>query len=51
MRNSLHFDCKALTITFATLFITQNVFAASAKEIDVSIDVALERFYKELPGS
>ena len=53
MRNSLHFDCKALTITltFALLFITQNVFAASAKEIDVSIDVALERFYKELPGS
>jgi lipid-binding SYLF domain-containing protein len=51
MRNSLHFNCKALTITFALLFITQNLFAASAKEIDLSIDAALERFYKELPGS
>ena len=36
---------------FALLFIAQNVFAASAKEIDLSVDVALERFYKELPGS
>ncbi|MEK9628543.1 MAG: YSC84-related protein [Nitrospinota bacterium] len=28
-----------------------NSFAASAKEIDVGVDVALERFYKEVPGS
>ncbi len=29
----------------------QMSFAATAKEIDVSVDVALERFYKEVPGS
>ena len=51
MRNNLHFYYKVLTLTFILLFITQIVFASSAKEIDVSVDVALERFYKELPGS
>ena len=51
MRNNLHFYYKVLTLTFTLLFITQIVFASSAKEIDVSVDVALERFYKELPGS
>ena len=51
MRNNLRFYFKALTLMFALLFIAQNVFAASAKEIDLSVDVALERFYKELPGS
>ena len=33
------------------LFFAQGIFAATAKEIDVSVDVALERFYKEVPGS
>jgi lipid-binding SYLF domain-containing protein len=51
MRNNLQFYYKVLTLTFILLFITQIVFASSTKEIDVSVDVALERFYKELPGS
>jgi len=33
------------------IFLGQNAFAATAKEIDVSVDVALEKFYKEIPGS
>ena len=51
MRKNLHFYYKVLTLTFTFLFITQIVFASSTKEIDVSVDVALERVYKELPGS
>ena len=38
-------------ITLAFLFVAQNLFAASAREIDESVDVALEKFYKEVPGS
>lgn len=33
------------------VLVAQSSFAATAKEIDVSVDVALERFYKEVPGS
>jgi lipid-binding SYLF domain-containing protein len=51
MRNNLHSYCRILAITITFLFIAQNLFAASAREIDVSVDVALERFYKEVPGS
>ncbi len=35
----------------AFLYLAQDTFAATAKEIDVSVDVALENFYKEVPGS
>ena len=42
---------RILVLTLAFLFIAQSLFAASAREIDVSVDVALERFYKEVPGS
>jgi lipid-binding SYLF domain-containing protein len=51
MKNNPHSFCRVLTITLAFLFIAQNLFAASAREIDVSVDVALEKFYKEVPGS
>jgi lipid-binding SYLF domain-containing protein len=49
MRNNSCY--RTLTLTFVFLLIAQNLFAASAIEIDVSVDVALERFYKEVPGS
>ncbi len=42
---------RVLFFIFVTLFLAQNAFAATAREIDVSVDVALERFYKEVPGS
>jgi lipid-binding SYLF domain-containing protein len=51
MRNNPHSCYRILAMTLAFLFIAQNLFAASAREIDVSVDVALERFYKEVPGS
>lgn len=40
-----------LLFFFAIIFIGQTAFAATAKEIDVSVDVTLEKFYKEVPGS
>jgi len=33
------------------LFSTNVAFAATAKEIDVSVEVTLERFNKEIPGA
>jgi lipid-binding SYLF domain-containing protein len=51
MRNNLHFCSRILALTLTFFLIAQNLFAASAREIDVSVDVALERFYKEVPGS
>ncbi len=51
MRNNLCSCYRTLILTFVFLLIAQNSFAASAREIDVSVDVALERFYKEVPGS
>jgi lipid-binding SYLF domain-containing protein len=51
MKNNLNSCYRTLALTFAFLFIAQNLFAASAREIDVSVDVALEKFYKEIPGS
>lgn len=38
-------------ITIAILMFSQFSFAASAKEIDVSVDEALKRFYKNVKGS
>lgn len=35
----------------AFMLMTPSSFAATAKEIDASVDVALEKFYKEVPGS
>lgn len=52
--NTQTFKIPALiNILFLSIFILigQNAFAATAKEIDVSVDVALERFYKEVPGA
>jgi lipid-binding SYLF domain-containing protein len=51
MQNKSHSSSRILVITFAFLFLAQNLFAATAREIDVSVDVALEKFYKEVPGS
>ena len=44
----------AITVVFlcvSTLFISSAVYAADAREIDVSVDVALERLHKEVKGS
>ena len=51
MRNNPHSCYRILAIMLVLLFTAQNLFAASAREIDVSVDVALEKFYKEVPGS
>jgi len=51
MQNKYHACYRILVLTFAFLIVAQNLFAASAREIDVSVDIALERFYKEVPGS
>jgi lipid-binding SYLF domain-containing protein len=50
MRKNPHSSYRILAITLVFLFMAQNLFAASAREIDVSVDVALEKFYKEIPG-
>jgi lipid-binding SYLF domain-containing protein len=51
MRNKPYSCYKILFLTFAFLFIAQNLYAVSAREIDVSVVLALERFYKEVSGS
>lgn len=58
MLSDLH-TCKRLTVTAAVLFFVLFVSsflataaqARSAKEIDVSVDVALNRFKNEVPGA
>jgi lipid-binding SYLF domain-containing protein len=40
-----------IVISILMIFINQVSFAASAKEIDVSVDAALERFYKNVKGA
>lgn len=42
---------RVLLVTLFLVLSTNLVFAATAREIDVSVDVALERFNKEIPGS
>lgn len=39
-----------MTLIFS-IFTAESSFAASAREIDVSVDVALERFYKQVEGA
>mgnify|MGYP003987380441 CR=1 FL=1 len=53
MPNKIHkyHAFKLLFLVFSCVFIVQHSFAATAREIDVSVDVALEKFYKEVPGS
>ena len=40
-----------LLITVFSIFLTDNLLAKTAKEIDASVDVAIERFYKQVKGA
>ena len=40
-----------LLITVISLFIPGNLFSKTAREIDVSVDVAIERFHKQVIGA
>ena len=40
-----------LLITVISLFIPGNLFSKTAREIDVSVDVAIERFFKQVQGA
>ena len=40
-----------LLITVISVFLSTNLFAKTAREIDVSVDVAIERFYKQVIGA
>jgi len=38
-------------ITIISVFLSSNLLAKTAKEIDVSVDVAIDRFYKQVKGA
>ena len=40
-----------LLITVFSIFLTNNLLAKTAKEVDGSVDVAIERFYKQVKGA
>jgi len=40
-----------LLITVMSVFLTSNLLAKTAREIDVSVDVAIERFHKQIIGA
>jgi lipid-binding SYLF domain-containing protein len=40
-----------LLITLFCAFLTSNLHAETAKEIDASVDIAIERFYKQVEGA
>ena len=40
-----------LLITLSSVFLSSNLYAKTAREIDVSVDVAIERFYKQVQGA
>ena len=40
-----------LFITLFSVFLSSNLHAKTAKEIDASVDVAIERFYKQVQGA
>jgi len=40
-----------LLITIISVFLSSNLHAKTAKEIDASVDVAIERFYKQVKGA
>ena len=40
-----------LLSTVCSVFLTNNLLAKTAKEIDASVDVAIERFYKQVKGA
>ena len=40
-----------LLIAISIVFFANNLMAKTAKEIDVSVDVAIERFYKQVKGA
>jgi lipid-binding SYLF domain-containing protein len=40
-----------LLIMFFSVLLTNNLLAKTAKEIDASVDVAIERFYKQVKGA
>jgi len=40
-----------LVVTVMSVFLTSNLLAKTAREIDVSVDVAIERFHKQVIGA
>jgi lipid-binding SYLF domain-containing protein len=40
-----------LLFTIIGVFLSSNLYAKTAKEIDVSVDAAIERFYKQVKGA
>ena len=40
-----------LLITLFGVFLSSNLYAKTAREIDVSVDIAIERFYKQVQGA
>ena len=40
-----------LLITIIGVFLSSNLYAKTAKEIDANVDVAIERFYKQVKGA
>jgi len=40
-----------LLITVMSVFLSSNLFAKTAREIDVAVDVAIERFHKQVIGA
>ncbi|MDH3798205.1 MAG: YSC84-related protein, partial [Desulfobacterales bacterium] len=40
-----------LLLTIISVFLSSNLHAKTAKEIDASVDVAIERFYKQVKGA
>ena len=40
-----------LLITIISVFLSSNLYAKTAKEIDASVDVAIQRFYKQVRGA
>ena len=40
-----------LLITIIGVFLSSNLYAKTAKEIDASVDAAIERFYKQVKGA
>jgi lipid-binding SYLF domain-containing protein len=51
MKRNIVFLAGALFLVFSLILGSSMAFAKTAKEIDVSVDVALEQFKKDVPGA
>jgi hypothetical protein len=50
MKRNILFLAGMLFLCFSLVFVSMNAFAKSAKEIDVSVDVALDKFKQDIAG-